>query len=115
MLPQGDVESLHIVRAAPRGNKGGAWHGARVVLSLAGPHRAREDSDGRMRMADANAGGTGRGAGGTNVILVLLVVVVLALVAWMVMRGGGDDSGVNVDAPSVSTPDVDVKQSGDGK
>jgi uncharacterized membrane protein len=68
-------------------------------------------------MADANAGGTGRGAGGTNVILVLLVVVVLGLVAWMVMRRGGDDSGANVDAPSVSAPDVDVdvKQSGDGK
>lgn len=66
-------------------------------------------------MTDADAGGTGRGAGGTNLILVLLVVVVLALVAWLVMRGGGDEADVEVNVPSADAPDVEVKASGDGK
>ena len=67
-------------------------------------------------MADVNAPPPGRAAGGTNLLLVLLVVVVLALVVWLVMnRGESSDIDVNVDAPAVETPDVEVKQSGDGK
>lgn len=67
-------------------------------------------------MTDADTGRPARGPGGTNLILVLLVLVVLALVVWLVMRGGGgDEADVNVNVPSVETPDVEVKQSGDGK
>ncbi|HEX6908756.1 MAG TPA: hypothetical protein VF142_00095 [Longimicrobium sp.] len=66
-------------------------------------------------MADVNAPPPGRAARGTNLLLVLLVVVVLALVAWLVLnRGASSDIDVNVEAPAVETPDVEVRQSGDG-
>lgn len=60
-------------------------------------------------MADVDARGPGRGPGSTNLILMLLVVVVLALVVWLVMNRGGDDADVEVNVPSVETPNVEVK------
>ena len=66
-------------------------------------------------MADVNGDTPGRGAGGTNLVLILLVIVVLALVVWLVMNRG-DDADIEVNAPQVETPDVEVKSSsGDGK
>lgn len=68
------------------------------------------------RMADVNTRETGRGTTGSTMLLGLLLLVVLALVVWLVMRGGGEDADVdvNVNVPSVETPDVEVKSSGDG-
>ncbi len=67
-------------------------------------------------MADVNTPPPGRGAGGTNLLLVLLVMVVLGLVVWLVMnRGEPSDIEVKVDAPSVATPNVEIKGSGDGR
>ena len=65
-------------------------------------------------MADVNTRGTRSASGGTTMILALLLLVVLALVVWLVMRGG-EDTGVEVNVPSVETPDVEVKSSGDSK
>ena len=53
-----------------------------------------------------------RGSGGTNLILMLIVAVVLGLVVWLVMNRGSGDSSVDVDVPSIETPDVEVKESG---
>jgi hypothetical protein len=60
-------------------------------------------------MADLDARGTGRRVGSTNLILVLLVVVVLGLVVWLVMNRGSDDADIEVNVPSVETPNVEVK------
>jgi hypothetical protein len=65
-------------------------------------------------MADVNTRGTRTGGGGTTLMLGLLLVVVLVLVGWLVMRGGGDDTDVEVNVPQVETPDapdVEVKTS----
>lgn len=61
-------------------------------------------------MADADVRAPGRGSGGTNLILILLVVVVLALVIWLVLNRG-EASDIEVNTPSVETPDVEVKGS----
>jgi hypothetical protein len=69
-------------------------------------------------MADVNAPPPGRGAGGTNLLLVLLVVVVLVVVVWLVMNRRGADADVEVNVPRVEAPDapnVEVKETGDGK
>lgn len=63
-------------------------------------------------MADVNTRGTRTGGGGgTTLMLGLLLVVVLVLVGWLVMRGGGDDTDVEVNVPQVEAPDVEVKTS----
>jgi hypothetical protein len=62
-------------------------------------------------MANVDAPPPGRAAGGTNLLLVLLVIVVLALVVWLVMNRG-DDADIEVNAPAVEAPDVEVKESG---
>ena len=54
------------------------------------------------------------GGGGTNVLLVVVVLLLVGLIAWFLfMRGGGDVDGdggteVNIEAPEVETPDVNV-------
>jgi hypothetical protein len=53
------------------------------------------------------------GGGGTNVLLVVVVLLLVGLIAWfMFMRGGdaGGDGGteVNIEAPKIETPDVNV-------
>jgi hypothetical protein len=54
------------------------------------------------------------GGGGTNVLLVVVVLVLVALIAWFVfMRGGeagegGGDTEINVEAPEIDVPDVNV-------
>jgi hypothetical protein len=67
-------------------------------------------------MADVNTRGTRSTSSGT-MILALLLLVVVGLVIWLVMRGGGEDSDVEVNVPSVEapeTPDVEIK-GGDNK
>jgi hypothetical protein len=61
-------------------------------------------------MADADVRAPGRGSGGTNLILILLVVVVLGLVTWLVLNRG-EASDIEVNTPTVETPDVEVKGS----
>ena len=54
------------------------------------------------------------GGGGTNILLVVVVLLLVGLIAWFLfMRGGdaggdGPDTEVNVEAPQVDVPDVDV-------
>lgn len=67
-------------------------------------------------MADVNTRGTRSAGGGGTLMLALLLLVVLALVIWLVMRGGGEDADVEINAPEVNveapaTPDVEVKSS----
>lgn len=66
-------------------------------------------------MADVNTRGP-RSTGGSTLILAVLLIVVLLLVGWLVMRGGGEDTDVEINAPEVNveapaTPNVEVKSS----
>ena len=57
----------------------------------------------------------GGGDGGTNVLLIVVVLLLVGLIAWfMFMRGGegggegGGDTEINVEAPEIDVPDVNV-------
>jgi hypothetical protein len=67
------------------------------------------------RMADVNTRDKAPRTSSSTMLLGLLLLVVLALVVWLVMRGGGEDANVDVNVPSIETPDVEVKSSGDTK
>jgi hypothetical protein len=55
----------------------------------------------------------GDGGGGTNVLLGVVVLLLVGLIAWFLFMRGGDAGGdagteVNIEAPEVETPDVNV-------